>query len=119
MENHEKLRILAGILLIASAITHVLQIFWVGFEWHDIFAAVYGSSYGILGLLLILYRESKPLAIIGAIHPTIGGILGLYRLINIEIAVHGYINWFIVWHVIVDAIVVPICIYSYIKLRDT
>jgi hypothetical protein len=117
MESHVKLKIIAGLLLIASAVTHLLQLLWVGFEWHDIGAAIYGALYGALGILLILYKDNKLITIGGVILPTIGGLLGLYRLINIEIAIHGQINWFIVWHIIADLIVVPVCIYSYIHLR--
>ena len=117
MEKHEKLRILAGFLLIASAITHVTQLFFVGFEWHDIGAAIIGSIYGILGVLIILYRENKVLTIICIIYPIFGGTLGLYRLIYIEIAIYGVINWFILWHVAADVVVVLICIYSYLELR--
>ena len=117
IENHEKLKIFTGILLIASAITHVTQLIFVGFEWHDIGAAIIGSIYGILGVLLIMYRENKTLTIICIIYPIFGGSLGLYRLIIIEIGIYGTINWFIVWHVAVDVVVVLICIYSYSKLR--
>jgi len=117
MESHEKFKIVAGLLLIASAITHVLQIFWVGFEWHDIGAAIYGALYGLLGLLLILYKDNRSITLVGIIFPTIGGLLGLNRLINIEIAIHGEINWFIVWHIFADAIIVPFCVYSYIILQ--
>jgi len=118
MESHEKFKNLAGLLLIASAITHILQIFWVGFEWHDIGAAIYGASYGIIGFLLILYKDNKTITLTGIIFPFIGGFLGLNRLITIEIAIYGEINWFIVWHVIADVIIVPICIYSYIHLKQ-
>ena len=117
MESHAKLKTFAGLLLIASAITHLLQLFWVGFEWHDINAAIYGALYGLLGILLILYKDNKIITIVGVIFPTIGGLLGLNRLINIEIAIHGEINWFIVWHIIADIIIVPVCIFSYIHLR--
>lgn len=112
-----KIKDLCGILLIASSITHVIQLFFVGFEWHDIGAAFIGSLYGILGILLIMYRTSKVITMIGILYPTFGGMLGLYRLINIEIAVHGTINWFIVWHVAVDIVVVLICIHSFLKIR--
>ncbi len=117
MEKHGKLKIFAGILLITSAITHVTQLFFVGFEWHDIGAAIIGSIYGILGVLLIIYRENKILTIICIIYPIFGGTLGLYRLVYIEIAIYGTVNWFIVWHVAVDVVVILICIYSYLKLR--
>ena len=87
MEKDEKLRYVAGILLIISAITHNLQLFVHGFSSHQIGAALYGAIYGILGILLIKFKESK------------------------------IINYFIVFHVIVDIIVVPICIYLFLKLR--
>ena len=97
METIDKCRVLAGVLLIASAITHVLQLFFVGFEWHDISAAIVGSLYGILGVLLLVLKENKIVLIISIIYPIIGGTLGLLRLITIEIGIHGEINWFIVW----------------------
>ena len=117
METKDKCRNLAGVLLIASAITHVLQLFFVGFEWHDISAAIVGSLYGILGVLLLILKENKILLLICIIYPIIGGTLGLIRLITIEIGIHGEINWFIVWHVIADAIVVPCCIYVYKQIE--
>ena len=113
-----KIKTIAGILLITSAITHLLQLVWVGFELHDIGAAIYGALYGLLGILLILYMDNKLITIVGVIFPTIGCLLGLNRLINIEIAIHGEMNWFIVWHIIADIIVVAACIYSYFHLRS-
>jgi len=118
METHEKLRILSGILLIISAITHVLQLFFVGFDLHDIGAAIVGSFYGILGILFLVLKKNRPITFICIIYPTIGGTLGIHRLIFIELAEHGFFNWFIVWHVAVDAVVVPSCAYYYIKIED-
>lgn len=118
MEMHETLRRFAGILLIVSAITHIIQLIFVGFEWHDLAAALFGVIYGILGLLLIFLKENKPITIVAIILPVIGGTLGLVRLITIEIAQHNYINWFIVWHVLADIIIVPCCFYSYTHLAE-
>ncbi|TXT59373.1 MAG: conserved membrane protein of unknown function [Promethearchaeota archaeon] len=115
LKNYQKLRIIAGILLIASAITHLGQLIVVGFEWHDLAAAIIGGLYGVLGILLLLYKENRPLTFIGIIYPFIGGTLGLVRLISIEIAQNGTINWFIVWHLIVDIIVVPSLFLYYIS----
>lgn len=112
-----KFRNVAGILLIISAITHILQLFFVGFEWHDISAAVIGFLYGILGILLIYYKDNKVLAIIGILFPAFGGTLGLFRLITIEILLNGSINWFIIWHLIADLIIIPCCILSYINIK--
>jgi len=118
IELHVKLRYLAGLLLIASAFTHNLQLLFVGFEWHDISAALVGTLYGIIGVLLILMKESKIISFIAIIFPVIGGALGLVRLFMIEIGIYGQINWFIVWHVIADAIIVPCCFYSHIKISN-
>ncbi|MHA1491048.1 MAG: hypothetical protein ACTSRI_15540 [Promethearchaeota archaeon] len=117
MENHEKLRIIAGILLIVSAITHFTQLFIYGFEAHQILAALYGVLYGILGILLLVFRKSQILAILGGIIPVIGGILGIGRLILFFVLATGELNFFIIFHVIVDIIVVPACWFNFLKLR--
>ena len=66
---------------------------------------------------LIKYPKNKLISVIGAVHPAIGGILGTNRLITYYIQATGDINYFIVFHVMVDVIVVSICIYSLVKLR--
>lgn len=118
LRNYQNLRIIAGVVLIASAITHILQLLVVGFEWHDIAAAVVGGLYGVLGILILIYKENKPLTFIGIIYPFIGGTLGLVRLISIEIGQYGTINWFIVWHLIADVIVVPSLFLYYISFTE-
>ncbi len=117
MENHEKLRILAGILLITSAITHNLQLLFYGTETNSILAAIYGIAYGILGILLIVFRKNKLLAVLGGIVPVVGGVLGLSRLIIFFLLPTGEINVFIIYHLIVDIIVVPICWYDFYRLH--
>jgi len=119
VEIHEKLRIIAGTLLIISAITHNVQLLFYGTEEHQILAAMYGVAYGVLGVLLIIFRKSQILAILGGTVPIIGGILGIQRLIVYFILVSGEINFFIIFHVIVDIFVVPMCWYDFIKLRKT
>jgi hypothetical protein len=114
----QKLRYLAGIVLIISSITHLVQLALVGFEWHDIAAATIGGLYGLLGILLLLIEDNKPLTFTGIVFPFIGGTLGFVRLISIEIGVHGTINWFIVWHLIADAIIVPSLFCYYISFTD-
>ena len=124
MENHEKLKVFAGCLLIISAITHIGQFFVFGFELHDIGAVIFGIAYGLLGFRLITIsikdislKWKKVMTFGGIILPIIGGSLGLNRLINVEIKIMGVFNWFIVIHIIIDCIVVPICIYSLLQLR--
>ena len=58
---------------------------------------------------LFLLRQNQIAFWLGAILPSIGGILGVYRFIFL------HPNPFTVFHVVIDLVVVPICIY---KLRQ-
>lgn len=118
LKSLQNLRILAGLVLISSCITHLVQLMIVGFEWHDIAAAVIGGLYGVLGILLLIYKDNKTLTFIGIVFPFIGGTLGFVRLITIEIGQVGTINWFIVWHIIADGIIVPSLFYYYISFTQ-
>ena len=77
MEKDDKLRYIAGILLVISAITHNIQLFVHGFSSHQIGAALYGAAYGVLGILLLKFKDNKIILLIGIIFPTVGGILGV------------------------------------------
>lgn len=116
MEKEDKLRYFAAILLIASAITHTLQLFVFGFALHQITAALYGAMYLVLGILLLKLKNSQILLLLCIILPAIGGTLGVIRFIEM-LTNEDVFNYFIIFHVIVDIIVVPICIYLLIKLR--
>ena len=111
MEKDENLRIFAGVLLIISCFTHIIQVVFVGTATHTIVAVMFGILYGIIGILLIYFKENKIITLLCAVLPTIGGILGVYRFF-----VHLQ-NPFSVFHVIIDIIVVPICLYLYLKMR--
>lgn len=111
MEQEEKLRIFAGVLLIISCFTHIIQVFFVGTATHTIIAVMFGIAYGIIGILLIYFKNNKIITLLCAVLPTIGGSLGVYRyLVQLP-------NPFSVFHVIIDIIVIPICIYLYYKMR--
>ena len=116
MEKDDKSRYIAGILLIISAFTHNIQLFVHGFSSHQIVAALYGAAYGVLGILIIKFKESKIILLIGIFFPTIGGILGAMRFM-LMLTEENVINYFIIFHIIVDIIVVPICIYLFLQLR--
>ncbi|TXT60629.1 MAG: conserved membrane protein of unknown function [Promethearchaeota archaeon] len=118
MDIREKLVLIAGILLIISGITHVSQIAVYGIEGHIIGAVLFGIIYFVLGILLIMLRDNKIVMLLGAILPSIGGILGVGRLILFYVLATGELNFFIIFHVIVDIIVVPICGYSFFQLRE-
>ena len=94
---------IAGILMLVSSVTHVIQLQVYPLEHHVIGAAAFGVIYFFIGLFLL--RRNYLALWFGAILPTIGGILGTYRFFFI------HINPFTIFHVAIDLIVVPICIY--------
>ena len=94
---------LAGILLLVSSVTHVAQLQVYPLEHHVIGAAGFGVVYFFIGLFLL--RRKRLALWLGAIFPSIGGVLGMYRFVFI------HINPFTIFHVAIDLIVVPICIY--------
>lgn len=95
---------LAGMLMIISSVTHVIQLQIYPLQHHVIGAAVFGVIYFFIGLSLL--RHKRLALWLGAIIPTIGGVLGVYRFFFL------HPNPFTVFHVAIDLIVVPICIYN-------
>ena len=103
----KRIRQLAGMLMIISSVTHVLQLKVYPLEHHVIGAAGFGIIYLVIGLLLL--RGNLLSLWLGAILPSIGGILGVYRFLFL------HPNPFTIFHVVIDLVVVPICIYSLMK----
>lgn len=90
--------------MLISSVTHVVQLQVYPLEHHIIGAAGFGIIYFFIGLLLL--RRNQIAFWLGAILPSIGGILGVYRFWFL------HLNPFTVFHVSIDLIVVPICIYE-------
>lgn len=103
------LRKLAGMLMLISGVTHLMQLLVYSLEAHVVGAAAFGIVYFIIGFLLL--RSSRLALWLGAILPTIGGILGVYRFLFL------HPNSFTIFHVAIDLIVVPICINNLRKKR--
>ena len=101
---------LAGMLMIISSVTHVLQLKVYPLEHHVIGAATFGIIYFFIGLFLL--RHNRLAFWLGAIIPSIGGVLGVYRFLFL------HPNPFTVFHVLIDLVVVPICIYNLKKKRS-
>ncbi|MGK7947390.1 MAG: hypothetical protein AB4368_00945 [Xenococcaceae cyanobacterium] len=95
---------LAGMLMIISSVTHVLQLKVYPLEHHVIGAAAFGIIYFFIGLFLL--RRNRLAFWMGAILPSIGGVLGVYRFLWL------HPNPFTIFHVAIDLVVVPICIYN-------
>jgi len=94
---------LSGMLMLISSVTHVVQLQVYPLEHHVIGAAGFGVIYFFIGLFLL--RKKRLAYWFGAILPSIGGILGVYRFVFL------HPNPFTVFHVLIDLIVVPVCIY--------
>ena len=114
MIQENRLRLLAGGLLILSAFTHTLQVFVYGGVWHNIGAALYGAMYLFLGIGLIRFLDKKGLVALCVILPLIGGIGGVIRffIFHTETA-----NLFIILHVLIDIVVVPASIFILRSMR--
>ena len=95
---------LAGILMLISSVTHVVQLQVYPLEHHVIGAAAFGIIYFFIGWFLL--RRNRLAFWLGGIIPSIGGVLGVYRFFFL------HPNPFTIFHVAIDLIVVPICIYS-------
>ena len=110
MVSTNQLRLLAGGLLIISALTHTIQVFVYGGVWHNVGAAVYGAMYLFLGIGLIRYLDTRGLVALCCILPLIGGVGGVIRFLFLHTEVA---NYFIILHVLIDIVVVPVSIYLY------
>lgn len=105
--NALTLRRLAAGLMLLSGITHVAQLAFYGAERSAVGASLFGGVYFVIGILLL--GGTKTALILGALLPAIGGILGVYRFL------HLHPNPFSVFHVALDLVVVPICLYLHAR----
>jgi uncharacterized membrane protein YozB (DUF420 family) len=78
-----------------------------GTAGHVIGAASFGVLYLVIGLFIIL--DKRWVLWLGATLPAIGGVLGILRFI------YRQSTPFIIFHVLVDLIVVPLCIYLLLR----
>jgi hypothetical protein len=105
--NRHVLRRLAASLLLVSGVTHVIQLPIYGAEHSVIGATIFGGIYFAIGLALL--SKSRMALVLGAIFPSIGGVLGVYRFL------HLHPNPFSVFHVAIDLVVVPACIFLLLR----
>jgi hypothetical protein len=98
-----RLRDAGAVLMIIYAFTHISQIWVYGLAGSVIWAALFGVSYLIIGILLL--GRSRIGLWLGAILPAIGGLLGIRRFLMI------HANPFSIFHVCIDVLVISICVY--------
>ncbi|MGQ0698163.1 MAG: hypothetical protein ACT4PZ_07960 [Panacagrimonas sp.] len=103
------LRRLAAILMLISGVTHVAQLAVYSAVKHIHIAAMFGVLYFLLGIRLL--QPGRAGLWFGATAPCIGGALGLYRFFVLQP------NPFSIFHVVIDLVVVPSCIYL-LLVRD-
>ncbi len=89
--------------MLLSGVTHISQIFVYGAEASVLGASVFGLIYLLIGFSLL--GKARGALWAGAILPSIGGVLGIYRFFFL------HTNPFSVFHVAIDLVVVPICVH--------
>lgn len=101
-------RQIAGVLMLISGVTHVVQLFFYPANHSAWGASIFGAIYFALGVYL-LRSDARAALWLTTILPSIGGTLGMWRFL------HLHRNPFSVFHVAVDLIVVPCCIYLLVR----
>ncbi|NUM54403.1 MAG: hypothetical protein HUU46_12215 [Candidatus Hydrogenedentes bacterium] len=97
-------RRVAAVLMLVSGVTHVAQLYFYPANHSAWGASIFGGIYFALGLYL-RFSKGRAALWLTAILPSIGGALGVWRFL------HLHRNPFSVFHVAVDLVVVPCCIY--------
>jgi hypothetical protein len=99
-----RLRRLAGLLMLASTTTHLSEPFFFPLSPVLVIALLFGVSFGVIGVLLL--RGSQRVLFWGALLPLTAAFLGTVNSIA-----NGYMHPLTRWHLFVDLIVGPLCIY--------
>ena len=98
------LRKLAGVLMLCSATTHLSEPFIFPFSLPLVIATLYGLSFLAIGIFLL--RGGTRVLVFGAILPLSAAFLGTANAI-----LQGHMHPLTRWHLFVDLVVGPICIY--------
>jgi hypothetical protein len=98
------LRRLAGVLMLASATTHLSEPFIFPFSLPLMVATLYGLSFLTIGFFL--FREGTRVLLWGAVLPLSAAVLGTGYALS-----RGYMHPMTRWHLFVDLVVGPVCIY--------
>jgi hypothetical protein len=106
------LRRIAGVLMLASTTTHLSEWFIFPFSFPLVISTLYGFSFLTIGILLL--RRSTRVLLWGAIVPLSAAFLGTGNAI-----LEGYMHPITRWHLFVDLVVGPSCIYLLSQHRAT
>lgn len=105
-------RRVAAVLMLISGVTHVAQLYFYPANHSAWGASIFGAIYFALGLYLQLSTGRAALWLT-AILPSIGGALGVWRFLYL------HPNAFSVFHVAVDLVVVPCCVYLLVRRNSS
>ena len=100
-------RRVSAVLMLISGVTHVVQLYFYPAEHSAWGASIFGAIYFVLGLMLL--GQGRLALWLTAILPSIGGTLGIIRFLSM------HRNPFSVFHVLIDLVVVPCCVYLLMK----
>jgi hypothetical protein len=103
----QKARKVCAVLMLVSGVTHNVQLFVYGTGPVVIGSAIFGAAYFLIGLLLL--GKTRLALALGTILPAVGGALGVYRFVHLQT------NPFSVFHVLIDLVVVPCCLYLWLR----
>jgi len=98
------LRRLAGVLMLASSVTHLSEPFIFPLSLPLLVATLFGVSFLTIGIFL--FRTGNRVLWWGAVLPLSAAVLGTGNSI-----LAGYMHPITRWHLFVDLIVGPLCIY--------
>jgi hypothetical protein len=98
------LRRLAGTLMLASTVTHLSEPFIFPFSWPLVVATLYGVSFLVIGIFL--FRTGDRVLWWGAVLPLSAAFLGTANSL-----LQGSVHPITRWHLFVDLVVGPACIY--------
>lgn len=90
--------------MLASGVTHLSEPFFFSFSFPLAVALVFGVSFLLIGTLL--FRPGERVLWWGSVLPLSAAILGTANSV-----VSGYMHPITRWHLSVDLVVGPICIY--------
>ena len=104
------LRRIAGTLMLASTVTHLSEPFIFPLSLPLVVATLYGLGFCVIGIFL--FREGTTVLWWGAILPLSAAFLGTGNAV-----LQGTMHPITRWHLFVDLVVGPICIYLLRKQR--
>jgi len=101
----ERIRLVAGWLLVVSGVVHVLQLFRGAFNVGVFITVLFGILYLLIGVLL-LTNPKRIWFIMGIVIPLLGILLSTLGALSASA-----MSWLLLFYIVVDVIVVVCCIY--------